>query len=1135
MNERLAKAEALFHEACELAPERREAFLRQSCGEDADLLREVTALLRAAGIADQWLKDSDCAAAEADLGSSYLNRISEGPGTVVGRYKLLEKIGEGGFGVVYMAEQEAPVRRKVALKIIKLGMDTKSVIARFEAERQALALMDHPNIAKVHDAGATDTGRPYFVMELVRGVPVTRFCGENQLGTTERLELFIQVCSAVQHAHQKGVIHRDIKPTNVLVTLNDGVPHPMLIDFGVAKAINQRLTEKTLFTNFGQMIGTPAYMSPEQAEMSKLDVDTRSDIYSLGVLLYELLTGTTPFPEERLRRSGYVEMQRIICEEKPEKPSTKLTRAPLAADPKRGIPQSQIKNQKSKIENDLDWIVMKCLEKDRTRRYETANGLAMDLKRHLSNEPVVARPPSRLYEFRKSVQRHKVGFVATVAVILVLLAGVLVSTWQAVRATNAKREELTARQKAQAAELVARQRAYASDMNLAKQALDQGNLGGAQDLLNRQRPRPGQKDLRGWEWRYLWGQTRSDALFTLCQISNQVNSLAASPDGNMLAVGAYHEGGVEMWDLRTRQVVTNLVRDEELVRAAFSPTAPLLAFAGTRSPASQHPQTTLHLWNIVTRQMVTNLPLKRVCMGLAFSKDGRVLVTSTAYGHITLWRMPDGTRLTNYSSRQMWTIGTDFTTTPDLSLAAYAMGSWIRVVDLRDGTNLWTKKAATDESITALAFSPDGRTLASGAGFRKSDIRLWDVATGKGIGRLAGHASWVSSLVFWPDGKKLASSSADQTIRVWDVASRKCLDVLRGHRDEIWRVGLLPDDKTLVSGGKDGTVCLWDTSTNHPRNRSATLPANIWGWCFAADSQSVLTLDGRGQVTRWSGPDFQREEPLLRLPAGRHITAYAFSKGGRFLAVGLTNGTVQVWDLAAKVLRRQLTNPAGPIIPLMFQRDGKDLGTAGPSLHLFQTWDLTTGLETWTRTMRWGLPHGALSPDGRVGVGLSRDRGVVVYLTGRPAGAIRTLDILEGSRVTFSPDGRRLAASSNQEYVRVWDTATWREEATLRGFLHAACSVGFSPDGKRLAAGGASSYKRMILWDTDSWQAVLTLAGQGPDLRVVFTAFSPDGNTLGAVNEPGALVLWRAPSWAEIHAAEKTEQAVTHPPQVGGP
>jgi tetratricopeptide (TPR) repeat protein len=331
-----------------------------------------------------------------------------------------------------MAEQTSPVRRKAALKIIKPGMDTKEVVARFEAERQALALMDHPNIAQVLDAGATETGRPYFVMELVPGVPITEFCQVNQLSIAERLQLFRLVCQAIQSAHQKGIIHRDIKPSNVLVTLHNGVPHPMVIDFGVARAINQKLTEKTLFTNFATMIGTPAYMSPEQAEMSKLDVDTRSDIYSLGVLLYELLTGSTPFPEEHLRSLAYGEMQRVIAEEEPERPSTRLRKSAVA--------KSKIPNPKSEIDSDLDWIVMKCLEKDRARRYDTANGLAMDIQRHLNNEPIVARPPSAAYRFQKMVRRNKLKFATAAFAVGVLLLAVLVSAWQAVKATRAERK-----------------------------------------------------------------------------------------------------------------------------------------------------------------------------------------------------------------------------------------------------------------------------------------------------------------------------------------------------------------------------------------------------------------------------------------------------------------------------------------------------------------------------------------------------------------------------------------------------------------------------------------------------------------------------------------------------------------------
>ncbi len=377
---------------------------------------------------------------------------TEEPGAIIGRYKILEKVGEGGFGIVYVAEQREPVKRRVALKIIKLGMDTRQVVARFEAERQALAMMDHPNIAKVLDAGATDAGRPYFVMELVRGIKMTEYCDQNKLSTKERLDLFIKVCQAIQHAHQKGVIHRDIKPSNILVTLHDGVPVPKVIDFGIAKATQQELTEKTLYTQLQQFIGTPAYMSPEQAEMSGLDIDTRSDIYSLGVLLYELLAGSTPFDGKELMSQGIDQMRKTIREQEPPRPSTRfatLEGEELTTTAKRrSADKAKLIHQ---LKGDLDWIVMKCLEKDRTRRYETANGLAADLKRHLNNEPVTARPPSRLYEFQKTVRRHKFGFAATAAIIIVLAMGIAASVDQAVRARHEAARAKSAEQRAVAA------------------------------------------------------------------------------------------------------------------------------------------------------------------------------------------------------------------------------------------------------------------------------------------------------------------------------------------------------------------------------------------------------------------------------------------------------------------------------------------------------------------------------------------------------------------------------------------------------------------------------------------------------------------------------------------------------------
>ncbi len=448
MRDRTEKLEALFVAVVELAPQERSAYLAQLCANDQELRAEVQRLVRNLERAGNFLADREEVSAQE---SSRWALMAEKPGERIGRYKLLEQIGEGGSGDVYMAEQEEPVRRRVALKIIKLGMDTKSVIARFEAERQALALMDHPNIAKVHDAGATESGRPYFVMELVRGTKITEYCDQNNLPTRERLDLFVPVCQAIQHAHQKGIIHRDIKPSNILVTLNDGVAVPKVIDFGIAKATtDQRLTDKTVFTAFEQFIGTPAYMSPEQAELTSLDIDTRSDIYSLGVLLYELLTGKTPFDSKELLQAGLDEMRRTIREKEPPMPSTRVST--MSGDEltvtakRRGLEPPKLISQ---LRGDLDWIVVKSLEKDRTRRYETANGLARDIQRHLTNEPVMASPPSRSYQFQKLVRRNMVAFAAAGAVGLALAVGAVVSSQEAVRARRAERVQTRLRSQAQ--------------------------------------------------------------------------------------------------------------------------------------------------------------------------------------------------------------------------------------------------------------------------------------------------------------------------------------------------------------------------------------------------------------------------------------------------------------------------------------------------------------------------------------------------------------------------------------------------------------------------------------------------------------------------------------------------------------
>ena len=485
--------ESIFAEAIAKVGNERSTYLDRVCRDDARLRSQVEALLAAHDKPDVFLNDP---MAEVD---ATIDRapIVESPGATIGPYKLREQVGEGGMGVVFVAEQERPVRRKVALKIIKPGMDTREVVARFEAERQALAMMDHPNIAKVYDAGSTESERPYFVMELVKGIPATEYCDKNKLPIAKRLELFVHVCNAIQHAHQKGIIHRDIKPSNVLVTLHDGAPVPKVIDFGVAKALHQRLTERTIYTSFAQVVGTPLYMSPEQAELSGLDIDTRSDVYSLGVLLYELLAGTTPFDKERFERAAYDEIRRIIRETDPPKPSTKVSSLGETASFVSAQRGTDPRSLSRSITGDLDVIVMKALEKDRTRRYGTASGLADDVQRFLENQPIVARAPSIAYRFSKFARRNRVALAMSAVVLVSLIVG-LAGLAAGLRKANRLVEELDDKN----TQLTSLAKSYRSE--LVERALTEAMRAGskAEQLIARAQT----AKVEGWKLEMLRGQ-----------------------------------------------------------------------------------------------------------------------------------------------------------------------------------------------------------------------------------------------------------------------------------------------------------------------------------------------------------------------------------------------------------------------------------------------------------------------------------------------------------------------------------------------------------------------------------------------------------------------------------------------------
>lgn len=1169
--------ETVFLSALEKAtPQERAVFLDEACKGDAELRGRVERLLAAHPKAGDFLEkpaaapvatgeftprpeaghSEDGAAAPAKTTEFYPNVK---PGVVIaGRYTLIEKIGEGGMGEVWVAKQTEPVKRRVALKLIKAGMDSKAVLQRFDQERQALAMMDHPHISKVLDGGLTDDRHPYFIMELVNGLPLTKFCDEAKLPPRQRLELFVPICQAIQHAHQKGIVHRDLKPANILVTMIDGRPVPKVIDFGVAKATGGRLTDESMSTQFGAVVGTLEYMSPEQAGFSGVDVDTRSDIYSLGVILYELLTGLKPHDGQRLRKAALTEMIRIIQEEEPSKPSTRLS-TDAALPSLAAARQTEPKKLMAMLRGELDWVVMKCLEKQRDRRYETANGLARDIQRYLADEVVEARPPSAGYRLKKLVRRHKGQVLAASLVLLALLGGMAGTTWGLIEARSQKeearrqekiaRDETAEKEEARLAEAergverdqalgkathaMAREAMRAKQLDLAndelKHRLGVSNLvlaGAAYDnrdvRLAAERLELVLAEQRGWEWRYLKQQSFG-GLYTLR--AGATRTVAFSPDGTRFVTGGrgIEEGEqeVKVWDARTG---TELFALKGLPNTGREITAGLfVAYSpdGTQL-VTCHTDKTVRVWDARTGALLREL------------KGHTTGVECAAFS-------PDGTRLVTGGDALPRAIGIG-------GISGKQGPGETKVWDARSWTPLFDLKGHTG-GVWSVAFSPDGMRIVTGGGDFNvpGEVKVWDAAKG-GKAQLelnditGGGGASSSSVAFSPDGARIITGNGDGIATVVDAKTGAVLLKLRQHaRDtgaaqELWvghgvrSAAFSPDGTRIVTTGgtrSSGEVTVWDARTGAELLALNGHTAHVMTSAFSPDGTRIITGSVDGTAKVW---DARTGTGRVELPGQwRGVTSLAFSPDGARIVTASGERTAKVWDTHKGSVLLELNGTRGRVSRVSFSTDGTRIVTAGSDSdekpgHA-TVWDAQTGKPlVELKGLKEPVRSAAFSRDGaRIVTGGSSfgfaeggyelkmwdaRTGEVLYDLAEPRRQhIGNMNVT-GWNVTFSSDGTRFVTAGGSDAKHLGTALIMRDARTgktLSEMTIAAQCVAFSSDGKRMVTGAALDNLAKV-WDAETGTQLLELIGhQGP---VQSVAFSPDGKRIVTGSRDRTVKVW---------------------------
>ena len=1131
--------ETLFVEALEIPDaSARAAYLDRACAGDAALRARLVRLLdehlRAGSFLDRpAVKPGATATFDPAPEAERAALAGEFVGTQIGPYKLLQQIGEGGMGTVFMAEQTQPIQRKVALKIIKPGMDSRQVVARFEAERQALAMMDHVNIARVFDGGATEAGRPYFVMELVHGVPITKYCDDNHLTPRERLELFVPVCQAIQHAHQKGIIHRDIKPSNVMVTLYDGKPVPKVIDFGVAKATEQKLTERTLFTQYGTMVGTLEYMSPEQAEMSALGVDTRSDIYSLGVLLYELLTGNTPLSHKTMKEAAYAEILRMIKEEEPPKPSTRLSDSGEALASISANRHTEPAKLTKLVRGELDWIVMKTLEKDRNRRYETAKDFADDVQRYLKDEPVQACPPSVGYRLRKLVRRHRGPVLAVSLVVLTLVVGIIGTTWGMLRATDAEAVAVTeAKQKNDAltdketALTDAQDQLFLALVNRARAERSSGRVGQRFETL---------KAIRAAAQIRITPELRTEAMAALAlpdaELAQEWERSTEDSGGAVHFDASFQryawldkQGGVMVCRVSNgrEEVITRLPANGQTLNLGMSPDGQFVAcgFGATKDRVAGG----VRVWKVDGPEPVVLSPEPPGIneWALAFHPSGRQLAIGHADKSVSVYELATGQRVQRLSvSAAPFVLNFP----PREQRLAVACGNAVRLFD----TDTWKELPALRHpaAVTYLSWHPDGRRLAAGCNDRK--IHLWDTQTATEVmSPWTGHTADGLIVVFNHAGDWLASGDWGGQTRLWDVVAGRTLLTMSGS----FSLQFSSNDRLFGPEYSGNKVRLWRLAGGRElrmlRPRSAGSLDNITSPVIHADGRTLAAAT-RHQLCFFdlvSGEEldsvrlpladgarpvfFDPPHPPQGRPVGK--SSQEGDQSGGWMTGGYSG--LCLWPARQDAARPEVMrigppeqiapNPGGGSFSIgaSASADGRVVAVPQGSSTLILDRDrpdrrLVLGPQ-------YDVRFSAVSPDGRWVVTCSwgaDGRSKTIRIWDAETGLwVHDLAMAGYTNAKFSPNGRWLMTVDSSG-ARQWEVGAWRE---VRRFDRGGFA--FSPDSRLLAINDELSVIRLIEITTGREVARLT----GPEPTWYSPAcFTPDGTRLVATcSGETALYVW---------------------------